>query len=344
MPMHILHIMVGMLVGLPFLGCTGLFILYLYEIRNGDAPFPSIGRLLAGFLQSWLSFLAVYLLYVLRPFFRLDPVPVAHADREPGSPGAASALGVASEPGEGTKLIAAPTPDTASGFGGAIEPAARVVTSQEGAALPVPSPGKAKPPVLLVHPTAHNAAAWLVYRYFLRKAGYTRLYYFEYSIRRDTFPRVAQKLAAAVDSLAEAHPGERPVLMGVSLGAALCRAATEHLGKETKLLGLITLACPHRGTRVAALAPHFMGLVRELAPSGSIPRALTAQGPPNFPCLSVSSPLDEVILPVQALRAPAGWREVITRPVSHMSILFHLPTIRLVLREIENLREAERSG
>ena len=208
-------------------------------------------------------------------------------------------------------------------------------------AFPGPGPDQ-KPPLLLVHPASHNAASWAMYRYALRKAGYSRLCFFEYSCRNTTFAEVSTRLAAHMDALVAACPGEKPIVMGASLGALLVRSALSGISEATRRNGLggcITLACPHEGSRLAPLAPVALGEVLcSIAWRGQVVRDMLArENLPAMPCTAFSSALDEMVIPQKALAAPAGWKEIRTLPISHISIMLHLPTIRSVLAELESM-------
>ena len=206
-----------------------------------------------------------------------------------------------------------------------------------------------KPPVLLVHPALHNAAAWVVFRHYLAKAGYHRLYFFDYSCRNNTFAEVSSRLAAHIDALVAACPGEKPIVMGASLGALLLRSALSNVSEATRRNGLggcITLACPHAGTRLAPLAPAVLGpVLGSISWRGSVVQQIQAQeNIPPMPFVAFSSPMDEMVIPQQALTPPAGWQVVRTRPISHISIMLHVPTIRRVVAALARFQANAHGG
>lgn len=198
-------------------------------------------------------------------------------------------------------------------------------------------------PLILVHPAIHNRAAWYFYQAALRKAGYDVVYYFEYSCKEHSIGAVAERLAAFVEEVATLNPGTKPVLIGASLGGLVARASLCFLAGPERLGGLITLACPHKGTRLAKLVPdRLFPLLHSIFYDSPALRELEAKEaatPENIPKTAFFSCGDEIVRPVSALRPPAnqGWREVETMPLSHMAVMLHSPTINAVINELKQL-------
>ena len=198
--------------------------------------------------------------------------------------------------------------------------------------------GRKMPPLILVHPTFHNAGAWLLWLPVLHRHGYRHLHFFEYSCVRESFASVAQRLARMVDAVVTDSPGEKPLLLGVSLGALLSRAALSQVGDVARREcgGLITLSCPHQGTRLATFFP--VGIVREISFQGpAVEWMADGENLPEIPYTAFFSTLDEIVQPSQSLRPPAGWVSRRTAPLSHMGTLLHSPTIRAVVEELDRL-------
>lgn len=199
---------------------------------------------------------------------------------------------------------------------------------------------KEKPPLILAHPAFHNAGAWLPWLPVLYRHGYRRLHFFEYSCLRESFASASQRLARMADSVAAQHPAEKFMLLGISLGALLSRAALARAAESTRrgCGGLVTLSCPHQGTGAAALFP--FGMPRELVFQGPAARwAASGESLPGAFCTAFFSPLDEMVSPSRSLHPPAGWTARRTAPLSHMATLLHGPTIRAVVEELDRLSE-----
>lgn len=199
-------------------------------------------------------------------------------------------------------------------------------------------------PLILVHPGIQNRAAWYFYQATFRKAGYSAIYYFEYSSKERSLFAPAERLALFVEEVATRNPEAKPILIGASLGGLVARASLCFLSESAFVGGLITLACPHKGSRLAKLVPkRLFPLLNSIfydSPTIQELEAKEAVTPVNIPKTAFFSCRDEIVRPTSALYPPAnlGWREVKIMPVSHMSIMLHTPTINAVITELEQQR------
>lgn len=89
---------------------------------------------------------------------------------------------------------------------------------------PFLGPERKKPPLILVHGLYHNASAWFIYRFWLRAAGYGRVHCFSYPTRGKNIWDLTKYLEQAVSEVEALYPGEKPLLLGMSLGGLLIRA------------------------------------------------------------------------------------------------------------------------
>ncbi|AGW14592.1 esterase/lipase family protein [Megalodesulfovibrio gigas] len=189
-----------------------------------------------------------------------------------------------------------------------------------------------RPPVLFVHGLYHNASAWLLFRRWLARDGFTRTKALHYwSFGTDYFT-ILEKLARAVDALRAAHPGEPVVLVGHSLGGLLIRGylSSPHCmdGETCKVAAAVTLGAPHGGSRLAALG--IGRLARSLLYHGPLIRVLEARDqPPACPVLALTTPLDNFVLPADGSDiALPGWTLEAGAPVCHVGMIHHEPTAR----------------
>jgi pimeloyl-ACP methyl ester carboxylesterase len=184
---------------------------------------------------------------------------------------------------------------------------------------PPAAPGT--PTVVCLHGLYHNAAAFLALRPALVRAGLPHVLCLDYSSFGAAFETVAQGLLVR---LRRELPPDAPLLfLGHSLGGLLARrlAAEPDIGRRT--LALVTLGAPHRGSELAALAVGRLG--RGLVPGAPLFAALAAlPDPPGAALLSLASPVDNMVIPLDGLVAGRpGWREEATPPVSHVAMLYH---------------------
>ena len=260
-----------------------------------------IGRVLACASQAFASALVLYALFIMRPIL------TSHAadNARPGTAG---------QGGRRSGTAAETAPAHAGVPGGRL--------------------------LLLAHPALQNAASWHFYSRALRGAGHT-LYFFEYSCREASLDRAGQRLAAVLDGIARETSGRKVILLGASLGGLICRAALPHVRRQDCMAGLITLACPHKGSRLASLVPQALfPLLASITYNGPAIQDLEAREAER-PAIHASraaffSNGDELVLPHDALHPPQqdGWREMPSGSFSHMAIMLHPRVIRAVIREI----------
>ena len=196
------------------------------------------------------------------------------------------------------------------------------------------------PPLILIHGLYNNAGAWLYLAKRLRKEGYWVSSYV-YSSFFTASEAIVQGLEEHI-GMVERQTGQRPVLIGHSLGGLLARM---WLGKDAasgRVQGLITLGTPHGGSKLAALA--FGALAKSLKPDGALITAL-GEAPPiqEVPCTSLVSPEDEAVLPAGSLIPPQGWRMRLTPPLPHFAMLFSPRAAVILLEELRRIGEGDES-
>ncbi|NHZ46911.1 esterase/lipase family protein [Nitratidesulfovibrio liaohensis] len=192
------------------------------------------------------------------------------------------------------------------------------------------------PPVLLIHGLYHNVTAWALYRRWLMEAGFTRVYCHGYSSWHTEFGLLVDELDEAVRDLRAAHPGERPLLMGHSLGGLLIRGWLADAANQQLVAGAVTLGTPHQGSTLARLGAGR--LARSLTFRGALIRELEAtEAPSDVPCVALYSPIDNMVVPQEGLHVTTpGWTLRASPAVSHIWMLWDRATARLA---IESLRE-----
>lgn len=208
-------------------------------------------------------------------------------------------------------------------------------------APPAPAPDQSSvlPPVLLVHGLYHNVTAWTLYRRWLRAAGFTRVYCHGYSSWRTDFGLLVDELDEAVRDLVSAYPGEKPLLMGHSLGGLLIRGWLADAANQQLVAGAVTLGTPHQGSSLARLGAG--SLARSLTFRGALIRNLEAcEAPAEVGCVALYSPIDNMVVPQEGLHVTTpGWTLRTSPAVSHIWMLWDRNTARLA---IDALRELAR--
>ncbi|MHC1745441.1 MAG: esterase/lipase family protein [Syntrophobacteraceae bacterium] len=197
------------------------------------------------------------------------------------------------------------------------------------------------PPVLLVHGLYHNPGAWLLYQRWLRRGGYRCVETFSYSSWGCTFDDLTLNLSRAIEEL-RSEAGKPVVVIGHSLGGLLGRVCAQQPENRNRIAALVTLGSPHRGSKLAALA--FGKLGRSLLFGGElIDRVERGSLPASLPRLAVVSPVDNMVLPNEALRVrEEEWCYHETGPISHVSMLYHAPTAKRVIQFLDDVLSGTR--
>ena len=195
------------------------------------------------------------------------------------------------------------------------------------------------PPVILTHGLYHNASAWFLYRRRLRQAGFADVRTYSYTCFFKPFEAIVEGLVQEALAAAAASPTGKALLVGLSLGGLVTRAALADARLNGCVAGVLLICTPHGGS---ALAPVFaLGSLarRGLDPEGGLVRRVT--GPlavdalgPDVPRLSIFTPLDNIVLPLSNARLrpellAQGWTEVCAPPVSHVGMLYDRRVVAL---------------
>lgn len=203
-----------------------------------------------------------------------------------------------------------------------------------------------KPPIIFVHPAVHNGACWFFYERLLRKSGYAHRYFFEYSCRETSLDAVGLRLARFVEAVALEHPGQKPVLIGASLGGLVSRSALTHAACAEHVGGVVTVVSPHQGSRLAVLVPFcwlpLLASIRFRSPTiRALERFERLFPAPPLPRTAFFSRFDELVIPAAApLPIPeqaALWRVVQTPPCSHLASLLHPAVLRAAVEAVDDM-------
>jgi triacylglycerol esterase/lipase EstA (alpha/beta hydrolase family) len=200
-----------------------------------------------------------------------------------------------------------------------------------GFSEPAPHGDKTKPPVLLVHGIYHNPAAWMLFRWRLGRRGYQTVYCFSYFSFGPGFNEIADALGRKIHEVSEKNQGAKVILIGHSMGGLLIRVA---LGKpETAALAraVVTLGTPYRGSKLAVLG--LGALSANLVPGSPLLGSLPVfPDPEQIPWLCLTSPADNMVLPLTALAPDAeGPIRRETPVVCHVGMIYHKPTADMAI-------------
>lgn len=199
-------------------------------------------------------------------------------------------------------------------------------------------PGAYKPrspddsmPVLFVHGLYHTAGGWIAMRRRFERDGVRNLYGLTYNSLRDSIPDIARQTEHRVREILASHPGRKVFLVGHSTGGLVIRQLLRDKELAAHVAGVATLGAPHQGSKLAALG--IGRTARDLLWGCEYIQRLNSGPQPELPFLSIRTEFDNMVLPPEGARIPAGssWREEVAGPVSHVGLLFSRRVAGLVL-------------
>ncbi len=197
------------------------------------------------------------------------------------------------------------------------------------------------PPVVLIHGLYHNASAWFLFCRWLRRAGVKRIHLITYSSWRHTFEEIEEQVAQRLAEISAFEGNEPVLLVGHSLGGLLAKAFAGKTGDPAgpAVRGIITLGTPFKGSKTTVFAT---GKLARSIGCGSdlITRLEAIDVPSSTPCAALYSPVDNLVLPSESLRAaPEAWAQEKTAPISHAACLYHKPTFKKALNHLSQFAE-----
>jgi triacylglycerol lipase len=204
-----------------------------------------------------------------------------------------------------------------------------IIQPFEGWFIGKPAPNPRANPILLVPGYGCNSGLWWWLRNRLRRYGI-----FAEPVTLEPPLASIGDLAEALHEAIEAHlkemESEKLVLVSHSMGGLIARAYLERRGAN-RISKLITLACPHHGTRVA-----YYGLgdnALEMQPGSDFLCQLGKKDASGIPVTNIWSADDNFVVPQGSSRL-AGTREFVLPRLGHLSFLFSRRVLELLRREL----------
>lgn len=226
---------------------------------------------------------------------------------------------------------------------------AGIVQERRAAPLPpettqLPTEGRARPPVVLLHGLVDNRSVFVLLRRSLARHGWTHLVSLNYSPLTCDIRTAAELLDRHIEEIC-ARTGHRQVdVVGHSLGGLIARYYVQRLGGDTRIRTLVTIGTPHEGTAVIPLA-NAHPVVRQMRPGSDLIEELRQPAPGcRTRFVSFWSDLDQLMAPAASARIthPDLLAEnVQVSGVGHLAMPVH-PGIAASIRHI--LESPERVG
>ncbi|MET4926845.1 alpha/beta fold hydrolase [Streptomyces sp. PSRA5] len=169
-------------------------------------------------------------------------------------------------------------------------------------AATLPTEGRSRRPVLLLHGFVDNRSVFVLLRRSLARHGWRHLESLNFSPLTSDIRLAAEVLGRHIEEVC-ARTGHREVdIVGHSLGGLIARYYVQRLDGDVRVRTLVTMGTPHAGTGAIPLASAHP-VVRQMRPGSDLIEELREPAPGcRTRFVSFWSDLDQVMSPVEAAR------------------------------------------
>jgi pimeloyl-ACP methyl ester carboxylesterase len=176
-------------------------------------------------------------------------------------------------------------------------------------------------PLVLVHGYLCNAAFWYWMRRYLQRAGFSRIYTLDLEPPLGDIDELAVQLAQRVEQVSARTGATRVLLLCHSMGGLVARAYVRRHGGLDRVMGIVTLGSPHRGTALARLAMGVCGGQMRLPSVWLQGLAREEEAAATLPLGSVFSWHDNLVTPQDRAVLPGAAAEGLSG-IGHMTLGF----------------------
>ncbi|MFH8678262.1 esterase/lipase family protein [Streptomyces lydicus] len=167
---------------------------------------------------------------------------------------------------------------------------------------PLPTEGRSRPPVLLLHGFIDNRSVFVLLRRSLLRHGWRHVEALNYSPLTCDLRKAAELLGRHVEEVCRRTGHRRLDLVGHSLGGLIARYYVQRLGGDARVRTVVTLGTPHSGTRVAPLMSAHP-IVRQMRPDSEVIAELSLPAPNcRTQFVAFWSEEDQVMVPARTAR------------------------------------------
>jgi len=197
-------------------------------------------------------------------------------------------------------------------------------------------------PVLLVHGIYCNAGVWHRLVAYLRSEGTRNVFCVNLGPPLSGIDRFARQLAQRVDEVCEACKTTRVIVVAHSMGGLVARAWRARLGGDARAARVVTIATPHRGSRLARFAPGRCAA--EMVPGSPWLVRLHAEeaGKPAARATCIASWHDSLVAPQDSALVPEAAHLTFER-LGHLQLLVDARVHARVAAEVASARSGSPS-
>ncbi|UQA93523.1 alpha/beta fold hydrolase [Streptomyces halobius] len=166
----------------------------------------------------------------------------------------------------------------------------------------LPTAGRARPPVLLLHGFIDNRSVFVLLRRSLLRYGWPHVEALNYSPLTCDLRKAAELLGRHVEEVCARTGHPRVDIVGHSLGGLIARYYVQRFGGDARVRTLITLGTPHSGTRAVPLMSAHP-IVRQMRPDSDVIAELSLPAPHcRTRFLAFWSDEDQIMVPTETAR------------------------------------------
>ena len=182
-------------------------------------------------------------------------------------------------------------------------------------------------PIIFLHGLFHNRAAWLWFKYRLRRRGLTDLYTINLPSWKDV-ETLTERLAMLVDELRQQRGIEKVHLVGHSMGGIIARNYLQIRGGAEKVERCVLLGTPNYGSKMVPFVVTELG--KNLMPGSPFLTKLNSQPFPKAARLTnIFSRHDNMVIPFEHAILDNQINVELTG-VGHVALLLHPAAFRAV--------------
>ena len=193
-------------------------------------------------------------------------------------------------------------------------------------------------PVVMIHGFFHNRSGFHVMRQHLHKAGFTKLYTFNYSVLTNSIEEISDAFAERMEEILLLTRREKVHVIGHSLGGLVARYYIQALGGDSRVAKCVTMGTPHNGTMTAYLSA--LPSARQMRPNSEFLRNLAALPvPKRVRWYSFYSRRDVLVFPFENALLPETQFDVINFNMDDQGHLSFLLSPNVIDAVAEYLRD-----